>query len=415
MKDLDLLSEIIFEKPERIKEPYSWVQHIPFAFFLIDILRPELVVELGVHTGNSFCSFCQAVKKLGLNTTCYGVDTWLGDDQAGLYEEGTYNDLSSYVNEKYGENAKLLKMTFDEAANLFDDRSIDLLHIDGLHTYEAVKRDFETWLPKLSEKGIVILHDISFRESDFGVWKFWEEISQGYESTDFEYGYGLGLVVVGKEIEDSFKKALDEIRHDAIYGNIFRKLGESIFNEAIREKKPLTKLYIDFGEGYSEELSIFTDSGMEAGYINLNWDLNKLSKRVASKNKVLKIKGLRWDPLEKWCKVKLESASYQDNTGRQYPVEISSITSNGKSQDDGWIAFETFDPMFFFPVPGNPVLLNIKGKLELLSDTYIDERFREKEEGIRSKDIYIQKIESELSAIKKSFIWQLYGFFKKIT
>jgi len=414
VKELSLLSEIIFEEPERIKEPYSWVKHIPFAFFLIDVLRPEVVVELGVHTGNSYCGFCQAVKKLDLDTICYGVDTWLGDDQTGLYEEKAYKDLSSYVNEKYSKNSKLLKMTFDEAANLFDDKSVDLLHIDGLHTYEAVRRDFETWLPRISKKGIVILHDISFRESDFGVWKFWEEISQVYASTNFEYGYGLGLVVVGEEIENSFKKALDEIRHNAIYGNKFRKLGESIFNKAMREKKPLTKLYVDFGEGYSEEQSIFTDSGIDAGYINLTWDLNKLSKKVATSNKVSKIKGLRWDPLEKWCMVKLKSAYFQDNTGREIPVEISSITSNGKPQKDGWITFETFDPMFYFPVPGNPVLLNIKGKLERFSDTYIDESLREKEERIISKDIHIQKIESELYTIKKSLTWRIYAFFKKI-
>jgi len=291
---------------------------------------------------------------------------------------------------------------------------IDLLHIDGLHTYEAVKRDFETWLPKISEKGIIILHDISFRESDFGVWKFWEEISPVYDSMDFEYGYGLGLLVIGKKVDDSFREILGALKSDVICRNVFKKLGENIFNGAMREKKPLSKLYGDFGQGFREELSIFTDKGMEAGYINLNWDLKELAKRNTSQIDTIQVKGLRWDPIEKWCKVKLTRVSFLDFAGKEYPVDIKSIKSNGKLTENGWIVFETFDPMFFLPIPENPEFLNITGKLEMLGNTYIDERFSEKEERIKSKYMHINKIESELSMIKNSLTWRIYGFFKKI-
>ena len=56
---------IVFEQPRRIAPYPFWVEHIPFAFFLVDSLRPRLLVELGVQSGNSFNAFCQAVKTLG--------------------------------------------------------------------------------------------------------------------------------------------------------------------------------------------------------------------------------------------------------------------------------------------------------------------------------------------------------------
>ena len=75
----------IFQKPNFIDEPSSWVQHIPFAFFIIEKLHPKLFVELGTHSGNSYFAFCQAVNELKLRTKTYAVDLWTGDEHAGYY------------------------------------------------------------------------------------------------------------------------------------------------------------------------------------------------------------------------------------------------------------------------------------------------------------------------------------------
>ena len=57
----------------------AWIEHIPFAFWIVEVLKPKTVVELGVHNGVSYFSFCQAVKTLNADTACYGIDTWKGD------------------------------------------------------------------------------------------------------------------------------------------------------------------------------------------------------------------------------------------------------------------------------------------------------------------------------------------------
>jgi predicted nucleic acid-binding Zn-ribbon protein len=82
---------------------------------------------------------------------------------------------------------------FEQALAEFPDGSIDLLHIDGTHTYDAVKADFQSWLPKLSSRSIVLFHDVILRDRGFGVWKLWEEIRGEDRSFVFEFGYGLGV------------------------------------------------------------------------------------------------------------------------------------------------------------------------------------------------------------------------------
>ncbi|QXG82509.1 class I SAM-dependent methyltransferase (plasmid) [Rhodospirillum rubrum] len=183
--------------PRRLVQPDSWAGHIPFAFWVIAQHRPRQCVELGVHTGNSYCAFAQAVEHLGLETKCVGVDHWFGDPQAGYYGEDVYADLKAHHDPLYGHFSRLLRMSFEDGRAYVADGSVDLLHIDGLHTYEAVREDFETWHSKMSERGIVLFHDTDVRTDDFGVWRFWAEIAERFPSFEFDHSNGLGVAYVG--------------------------------------------------------------------------------------------------------------------------------------------------------------------------------------------------------------------------
>src|SRR5262249_29827306 len=153
--------------------PSTWIEHVPFAFWLVDVLRPRAIVELGTHNGVSYSAMCQAVKSLELTTSCFAVDTWKGDGHTGFYSENVYHNLATFHDQRYGAFSRLLRSSFDEALNQFEDGSIDLLHIDGMHTYEAVRHDYESWLPKLSTNAIVLFHDTNVLDSDFGVFQLW--------------------------------------------------------------------------------------------------------------------------------------------------------------------------------------------------------------------------------------------------
>jgi len=196
---------IAYQMPERLTDASSWHGLIPLAFVLIDLHRPRVFVELGTHMGDSYCAFCQAVSTLELPTSCWSVDTWLGDEHAGRYDSSVYDQLKEWHDPRFGRFSTLIRSTFDQALTHFSDGSIDLLHIDGLHTYEAVRHDFESWLPKMSNRGLILFHDTVVRERDFGVWRLWEELAARYPAMEFRFSHGLGLIGVGTAIDSSVK------------------------------------------------------------------------------------------------------------------------------------------------------------------------------------------------------------------
>lgn len=221
-------------KPSHITEVVSWQGHIPFSMDLIRALKPRVFVELGTHKGDSYLAFCEAVKRSGLPTQCYAVDTWEGDKHAGMYGEDVFRKLKNEHDIKYIEFSQLLRYTFDEALTQFDDNSVDLLHIDGLHTYEAVSHDFNTWKRKLSSQAVVLFHDTVVRVGDFGVWKFWKEISQQYPSFEFVHSNGLGVLGVGSEsgflLDELFNADHDDIKR---IQHKYQVLGDSVAYEGM--------------------------------------------------------------------------------------------------------------------------------------------------------------------------------------
>lgn len=200
-----LMGEAPFLQPERLVSPKAWWGHQPFAFWIVSVLRPRSLAELGVHTGTSYCAFCQMIARYAIPCRAIGVDTWQGDAHAGRYGAHVFDELSAYHNPKYGQFSTLVRATFDDALKDVADGSLDLLHIDGLHSYEAVKHDFETWLPKMSERGVVLFHDIAVRERGFGVWQLWEEITKHYPSFSFQHCNGLGVLGVGNQLPAALK------------------------------------------------------------------------------------------------------------------------------------------------------------------------------------------------------------------
>lgn len=117
------------------------------------------IVEIGSYLGGSSTFLALAAKrKQGM---LYCVDTWknegMSEGQRDTFDEFLKNiePLRDYI--------RILRGNSVDVANTFNE-NIDLLFIDGDHSYEAVKADMEYWLPKVKNHGIVIFHDIGWAE-----------------------------------------------------------------------------------------------------------------------------------------------------------------------------------------------------------------------------------------------------------
>lgn len=211
--------------------PTAWVQHAPFAYFLVEALKPRTYVELGSHYGYSFFAVCQAVEAYKLPTRCYAVDTWQGDEHAGYYSDMVYRFVKQHLDEHYAAFATMKRMTFAEAAKDFAPGSIDLLHIDGRHFYEDAKEDFETYAGKVAKAGIVIVHDTQVKDRGFGVYRLWAEIAERYPSFEFRHGHGLGVAAIGGEIPAALSGFFEIAKDSAASADVravYERLGESL-------------------------------------------------------------------------------------------------------------------------------------------------------------------------------------------
>ncbi len=166
----------------------AWKGHRNFAVWLSKRLKPNIVVDLGVDYG--FSTYCFAATGIG---HVYGIDSFEGDAQAGMRD--THSLVIGNLERLKLKNVTLLKGYFGAVARSWD-RPIDILHIDGLHTYEAVKNDYEAWRPFVSESGVILFHDTCV--PNFGVRRLFNEIN--VSKTNLSNSCGLGVVATNPEL-----------------------------------------------------------------------------------------------------------------------------------------------------------------------------------------------------------------------
>jgi GT2 family glycosyltransferase len=216
--------------------------------FVVALSRPRTIVELGTHHGDSYCALCQAVAELELDSKCFAVGAWHNDPQTGVYDPEALADLKAHHDPLYGSFSQLVRAAPGDALGLFEDGAIDLLHIEGDNTYGTAEHNFKSWLPKMSAKGAVLLHDVAGPAGGSGVRKLWEELSAARPSMAMHHGGGIGLLGVGDDLEPGMNTLLEAPAEERErIGQLFKALGrrwelEVAVASSVKETRGLEKM-----------------------------------------------------------------------------------------------------------------------------------------------------------------------------
>lgn len=134
----------------------------PFLESLAYLNQCQTIVEIGVAEAKTTEFLCRGSAPWGGHV--WGYDLW---DTHGLKKQfehwSSKEKCEEYLNGKGVKNFTLTKMDSktQEFRDLINERhpSIDLAFIDGCHSYEGIKNDFDIVYPLLSHTGIIVFHD----------------------------------------------------------------------------------------------------------------------------------------------------------------------------------------------------------------------------------------------------------------
>lgn len=146
---IPLSSRAVFWRP-RFAAPAPELEYLPFLFWLVETIRPERSVQIGLGSGVGYLALCQAVERLGNDGSCLGIGrpgtTPLLSPAARHEHEINYTDFSRLI------AADPATMTPQGQGG-----QIDLLIVGMPLDDELVAALHDGWLPQLSPRGVVVL------------------------------------------------------------------------------------------------------------------------------------------------------------------------------------------------------------------------------------------------------------------
>jgi cephalosporin hydroxylase len=208
---LQKLSDLIFSGCYRPISPAQIKEEIFSLLKIVGREQPRLILEIGTWNGGTLFLFSQIA---ALDATIISLDLPNGEFGGG-YSKYRVPLYKSFAQSK--QKIHLLRVnshepdTLVQVKTILSGQKLDFLFIDGDHSYEGVKKDFNMYGPLVRDRGVIAFHDITpypFNLS-IGVSKFWQEIKTHCNHREIvanwcQGGFGIGVVRVGGGMSKMF-------------------------------------------------------------------------------------------------------------------------------------------------------------------------------------------------------------------
>ena len=196
------LIELIYgEKWKR----FFWIKQVRSEILslakLIEKKKPKFLLEIGTANGGSLFLFTKLAHP---EAVIISIDLPEGRFGGGYpkFKENFYQSFTTKKQKMILYRADSHSPdTYEKVKLLLNQEKLDFLFIDGDHTYQGVKTDFELYSPWVKTNGIIGFHDIAKHPEgwEVDVDKYWNELKTNYTYQEFidniQQGWaGIGVI-----------------------------------------------------------------------------------------------------------------------------------------------------------------------------------------------------------------------------
>jgi cephalosporin hydroxylase len=167
---------------------------------IVASLKPKTLVEIGTNRGGTFFILCQLASPDAHVVSLDLPGARFSSGSMSLFERLLIRRMP-----QLGQKASFIRAdshdprTVGKLRDVVRGQMVDLLFIDGDHTYEGVRKDFEMYSPLVRRGGVIALHDIAKHSVEAGceVDRFWNEIRLRYRAMEIVEDKNQGWAGIG--------------------------------------------------------------------------------------------------------------------------------------------------------------------------------------------------------------------------